>query len=173
MLSHPAGKQHAADQSFAKGQLGARGVRHAERGPIALRRPDKPSVKQAVCGAAIVKRLAFQFQHGLTDLWYCRCRRERCSEGDGYRVELELRPLPKEAALFETKDAAPKLVQMNGNDRKVCSLDDLFKAAFERQHVPEAIEGAFGEDANHLALFQFLSSAPQGMDNVTGPSRGD
>src|SRR5882724_12508091 len=129
MLSHPAGKQHAADQSFAKGQLGARGVCDAERGPMALRRPDKPSVKQAVCGEAIVKCLAFHFQHSLTDFLHCRCRRERCSERDGYGVWHQLRPLPKETAFFETKDAAPELVQMNGNDRKICPLDDLFEAA--------------------------------------------
>src|SRR4030095_16491605 len=133
---------------------------------MALRRPDKPGVKQAVCRAAIVKRLAFQFQHGLTDFLYCRCRRERCSERDGYGVWQQLRPLPKETALFETKDAAPELVQMNGNDRKICPLDDLFETALERQQMPNTADAAFGEDANHLALFQFLARTPQRMDDV-------
>src|SRR6266536_5197251 len=132
---------------------------------MVLRRPDKSSVKQAMCDAAIVKRLAFQFQHGLTDFLYCRCRRERRSERNSYGVWQQLRPLPKETAFFETKDAAPELVQMNGNDWKICPLDDLFEAALERQQMPNAADGAFGEDANHLALLQFLSSTPHRMDD--------
>jgi hypothetical protein len=111
MLSQPAGKQHAADQSFAKGQLGARGVRHAERKPKALRRPDKSGVEQAVCSAAIIKRSAFQLQDGLTDFLHCGGRWQRRSERDGYGVWQQFRPLPKETAFLETEDAAPELVQ--------------------------------------------------------------
>ena len=130
-------------------------------------------MKQAVCGAAIVKRLAFQFQDGLTDFLHCGGRRERCSEGDGYGVGLQLRPLPKETAFFETEDAAPELVQMNGNDRKICPLDDLFEAALKGQQMPDAADAAFGEDANHLALFQFLARTLQRMDNVAPVARRD
>src|SRR4030095_4870600 len=137
-----------------------------------LRRPDKSSVKQAVCGAAIVKRLAFQFQHGLTDFLYCRGRRERCSERDGYGVWPQLWPLPKETAFFETEDAAPELVQMNGNDRKICPPNNLFETALKGQQMPDAADAAFGEDANHLTVFQFLARTLQRMDNVAPVAGG-
>ena len=55
---------------------------------------------------------------------------------------------------------------MNGNDRKICPLDDLFEAALEGQQMPNAADGAFGEDANHLALLQFFSSIPQRTDDI-------
>src|SRR5262249_57363589 len=110
MLPHPAGKQHTADQGFAKRQLGACGVRYAERRPMALCSPDKSGVKQAMGPTAIFKCLAFQLQDGLTCFLYCRCRWERRSERHGHGVGKQLRPLPKETAFFETEDAAPELV---------------------------------------------------------------
>ena len=37
--------------------------------------------------------------------------------------------------------------------------DDLFQAALERQQVAGAADGAFGEDADHVAGRQFLRAA--------------
>ena len=73
---------------------------------------------------------------------------------------------PKKRPSLKLEDAAPELVQMNGNDRKICPLDDLFEATLKGQQMPDAAD-TFGEDANHLALFQFLARALQRMDNVT------
>src|SRR5262245_12223979 len=55
---------------------------------------------------------------------------------------------------------------MNWYDRKIRSLDDLFKAALKRQQMSNPADGALGEDANHLALFQFGARIAQGMDDV-------
>jgi hypothetical protein len=48
---------------------------------------------------------------------------------------------------------------MNGNDREICPLNDFFETALKGQQMPDAGDAAFGEDANHLALFHFFARA--------------
>mgnify|MGYP003290770103 CR=1 FL=1 len=64
--------------------------------------------------AAIAGRYAFELQNRLAHGLSVRGGWQWSAEGNGYMIRNQLRPLPKEATPFETEDAAPELVQMNG-----------------------------------------------------------
>ena len=72
---------------------------------------------------------------------------------------------------MEAEDAAPHAIEMHGNYRHIQSLDDLFQAALKRQQVAGPADRTFGEDADHVALSQFLARIPNGScDFAHGPA---
>src|SRR5579872_673381 len=78
-------------------------------------------------------------------------RRHRLTERNGHGVRNPPRPFPEEFAALKAEDAAPQTIEMYGNNRNVEVLHDLFEAALEGQHVARPADGAFSENANHVA----------------------
>ena len=98
-----------------------------------------------------------------------RLRRHRFAEGDGDVVRQLLRHLPQDAAAGPAEDAAPHLVEADGDDRRLGVLDDLLEAAGERQHQAGARDAPLGEDADHFPAGQGVGRLPQRLDDAARP----
>src|SRR5258708_5414891 len=94
----------------------------------------------------------------------------RLSERHGHGIGNSLGPLPQESAAFKTENAGPQTIQMDGDYGRVQSVDDLFQAAFERQKISGAADGAFGKNANHVTCFQFAPRGADGRNYVPRPA---
>ena len=68
----------------------------------------------------------------------------------GYGISL--RPFPEKLAALEAENAAPQAVEVHRNHGHIQAFDNLLHSALERQHVAGPADGAFGEDADHMAV---------------------
>ena len=65
-------------------------------------------------------------QNRLANLAGAGGRRHGFTERDRHRIRNPARPFPEESAALETEDAAPEAAQIDGDDRNIQSLGDLF-----------------------------------------------
>ena len=72
-------------------------------------------------------------------------------------------PLPEEASAAEAEDAAPQLVEENGDDRRAGVALDFEDAGLEGLQLAGAGDAAFGKDADELAV---LERGAGGFDGV-------
>src|SRR5262249_30898805 len=80
-------------------------------------------------------------------------------------------PLENQPAAAIAEDAAPDLVEADRDDRRRGPLDDLLKAAVERQQEAGAGEAALGEDADDFAPGQGVTGQPQRLDDGSRAGR--
>src|SRR5205823_7371249 len=70
------------------------------------------------------------------------------------------------APTLEAEDAAPDAVKMHGNDRRVYVLHDALHATAEGEHLADAGDLPFGEDADDLPLLNGLAGSAQRADHI-------
>ena len=95
-----------------------------------------------------------------------RRRRQRRAERHGHRIRHARRPFPEESSAFEAEDAAPHAIEVDRHDWHVEPLHDALEAAPERQQVARAADRSFGEDADDVAVLQFLARPLDGSHGV-------
>ena len=152
--------------------LGVRrvGHRHAERmaaGGVHPRAVQRPHVR-----FAMLPRLDHQLLHPLPHLDGRGGMRQRLAEVQRDTIGKPARHLPEEPAPFEAEDAAPHAVQGHGDDRRLDVLHDALETAAERQHVADARDLAFGEDADDFAVLDGLAGGAQGVEHFARAQLG-
>src|SRR5579871_6705186 len=85
----------------------------------------------------------------------------RRAERNRNRIGNMLGQLPEKPSAFEAEHAAPQAIEMhrnhgNGLSIESQSIQNLFHAVLERQQIPRPAYGAFGENADDVALLQLL-----------------
>ena len=132
----------------------------AERPPAPLRGPDEPRGQRVRRRTPPVASLAAEL-HDRQPRFVRRSRRDGSGAPNATVTGYGMRSgqLPEEPAALEAEDAAPDAIQVHRDDGHVEALDDLLEAALERQQVAGAADGAFGEDADHVAGAEFAARA--------------
>ena len=82
---------------------------------------------------------------------------DRLAEPDRNAARMRRRPLPEKLAAAKAEDAAPQLVEVNGNDRRAGAALDFQHARLEPLQLPGAADAAFRKDAHQLAGLQRLA----------------
>src|SRR5579859_760101 len=105
--------------------------------------------------------LRVEFLHGLTHLEWCGGWRHRFAEADGHGVGEIPWYLPEETAFLEAKNAAPHMVEADGNDRRIHIFHHPLETTSEREQLANARDLSLGEDADDVAVLDRLARGAQ------------
>jgi hypothetical protein len=153
----PTRQQQAAGERTAVGEFAASGISHGKSRPVPARGADE-ALRQRCRGSA---GLCAEFLDRLPHLPGRGGRGHRLAERNRDRIRDAPRQFPEKAPTLEAEDAAPHALQMHGDHRNIEALDNFFHAPFKGQQVTGAADGPFGEDADDVALLQFLARLAQ------------
>ena len=115
------------------------------------------------CGM-VDRSLDTEFDNRLPHLLGCRLRLHGFADADGHAERQRFRPAEARLAVAATEDAAPQVVEMDRDDRRVCSLGDLLKTLVEGLDRSVRRESALREDADQPALLQGFPGSGDGVD---------
>ncbi len=105
-----------------------------------------------------------EFDNSLPHLFGGRLWLHRLSDADGHAERERFRPAEARLAVAATEDAAPQVVEMDRDDRRVRPLGDLLKPLVEGLDGSVRRESALREDADQPALLQGFACAGDGLD---------
>src|SRR5208337_3840611 len=141
---------------------------------ITASRSQEGASERLAIPATSLESVNAKFLNGLANFGRSRGRRQGLPERDAHRIGNGARPFPEETAAGIAEDGPPDAIKIDGDDGNVDAFHDALKAAAEGQHLADAGDLAFGEDANDFTVAQRLGGFAQGMDHFAGALvRGD
>ena len=161
----PPRQEDRSHERGSKAHLG--GLRIAHRKPewMAAGRPHKRALQRFHVRLPMMPCFRHEFLHALPHLKRGRRMRHRFAEVHPDAIRNPARQLPNEAPLLETEDAAPDTIQRHRDNGCFHVFHDALEAAPEGQHVPDARDLAFGEDADDFAVLDGLTRRAQGLEH--------
>ena len=106
-----------------------------------------------------------QFLHRPANLRGRGGRRQWFAKCDAYGIGDAARPFPEKASTGKTEDRAPDAVQVHRNDGDVDAFHDAFKPTTERQHLADARNLAFRENAHDFTVAQRFGGSAQRVNH--------